>query len=148
MPPLLSARYLISNVRSICDADGKMLTKFVDSHWAKVLSKHSVPGFGMSVAMTGWIGDISDNEFFRFRGSFKGINGDASDKTFSLCVEGGAYTRFDGGIVNDDRFAEIKLDTGSIKAAMDDVLKGSIVLRNDPAFEPRTCPYMRDSDED
>ena len=50
--------------------------------------------------------------------------------------------------MNGDQFAEIKLDSQSLQAAINDVMSGSIVLANDPAYQPHTCSYMIYDDGD
>ena len=134
-PTRLDVDHLTRNVKNICSEDGKMHEEFFDSHWAKVLSKHSMPGLGISSALTGWIGDVSQNKFYQFRGSFSGINGDSDHKRFSLSIVDGYYDLKNEAIVEGDQFCDLKLDTKSLQDAISDVLSGSVILVNAPGYD-------------
>lgn len=139
VPPMLCIRELVSNVRKICEPDGKLLSTFVESHWAKVLSIHSMPGFGISSHMTGWVGDVTENRFYRFTGAFHGINGDDGKERFQLSIEDGYYDTLNEAIVEGDQFCDVKLDSESIQAAIKDVKSLTIVLINSPSYERKSC---------
>jgi len=129
VPPNLCMSSLLHNVRSICDEDGILLQTFVESHWATVLRKHAPPGIGIATYLTGWVGDVSKNQFFQFTGSFWGINNDCSSRSFALRVWQGEYDEQNEAICETDRCVDIGLSSQEIQDAIDGICDGSISVK-------------------